>query len=58
MQSSNKMEEEINFISKTKEITILEKDYLEDLNKIKDTIRTNQAKAMVVVNSSMIMTYY
>ena len=29
-----------------------------DLNKIKDTIRTNQAKAMVVVNSSMIMTYY
>ena len=45
-------------MSKTKEITILEKDYLEDLNKIKDTIRTNQAKAMVVVNSSMIMTYY
>ena len=43
---------------KTKEITILEKDYLEDLNKIKDTIRTNQAKAMVVVNSVMIMTYY
>ena len=45
-------------MSKTKEITILEKDYLEDLNKIKDTIRTNQAKAMVVVNSSMILTYY
>ena len=45
-------------MSKTKEITILEKDYLEDLNKIKDTIRTNQAKAMVVVNSAMIMTYY
>ena len=45
-------------MNKTKEITILEKDYLEDLNKIKDTIRTNQAKAMVVVNSSMIMTYY
>ncbi|MDY5983448.1 MAG: DUF1016 N-terminal domain-containing protein [Anaeroplasma sp.] len=43
---------------KTKEITILEKDYLEDLNKIKDTIRTNQAKAMVVVNSAMILTYY
>ena len=43
---------------KTKEITILEKDYLEDLNKIKDTIKTNQAKAMVVVNSAMIMTYY
>ena len=45
-------------MSKAKEITILEKDYLEDLNKIKDTIRTNQAKAMVVVNSAMIMTYY
>ena len=43
---------------KTKEITIIEKDYLTDLNKIKETIRTNQAKAMVVVNSAMIMTYY
>ena len=43
---------------KTKEITILEKDYLNDLNKIKETIKTNQAKAMVVVNSVMIMTYY
>ena len=42
----------------TKEITIIEKDYLNDLNKIKDTIRTNQNKAMVVVNSAMIMTYY
>ena len=45
-------------MTKTKEITILEKDYLKDLNKIKETIRTNQAKAMVVVNSAMIMTYY
>ena len=43
---------------KTKEITIIEKDYLQDLNKIKETIRTNQNKAMVVVNSAMIMTYY
>ena len=43
---------------KEKEITIIEKDYLNDLNKIKDTIRTNQNKAMVVVNSAMIMTYY
>ena len=43
---------------KTKEITIIEKDYLTDLNKIKETIRTNQNKAMVVVNSAMIMTYY
>ncbi len=45
-------------MTETKEITILEKDYLNDLNKIKETIRTNQAKAMVVVNSAMIMTYY
>ena len=45
-------------MTKTKEITILEKDYLNDLNKIKETIRTNQNKAMVVVNSAMIMTYY
>ncbi len=43
---------------KTKEITIIEKDYLTDLNKIKETIKTNQNKAMVVVNSAMIMTYY
>ena len=42
----------------TKENTILEKEYLTDLNKIKDTIRNNQNKAMVVVNSAMIMTYY
>ena len=41
-----------------KENIILEKEYFDDLNKIKDTIRTNQNKAMVVVNSSMIMTYY
>ena len=45
-------------MTKTKEITILEKEYLSDLNKIKETIRTNQTKAMVVVNSAMIMTYY
>ena len=43
---------------KEKEITIIEKDYLNDLKKIKETIRTNQNKAMVVVNSAMIMTYY
>ena len=43
---------------KEKEITIIEKDYLNDLKKIKTTIRTNQNKAMVVVNSTMIMTYY
>ncbi|MGM9969473.1 MAG: DUF1016 N-terminal domain-containing protein, partial [Anaeroplasma sp.] len=45
-------------MTKTKEITIFEKDYLTDLNKIKETIKTNQNKAMVVVNSTMIMTYY
>ena len=43
---------------KEKEITILEKDYLNDLKQIKETIRTNQNKAMVVVNSAMILTYY
>ena len=43
---------------KEKEITIVEKDYLNDLKKIKETIRTNQNKAMVVVNSAMILTYY
>ena len=37
---------------------ILEKDYLNDLNKIKETIKLNQSKAMVYVNSEMIMTYY
>lgn len=41
-----------------KEIDALEKDYLNDLNKIKKTIRTNQNKVMVVVNSAMIMMYY
>ena len=43
---------------KEKEITIIEKAYLNDLKQIKETIRTNQNKAMVVVNSSMILTYY
>ena len=43
---------------KEKEITIIEKDYLNDLKQIKETIRTNQNKAMVVVNSAMILTYY
>ena len=43
---------------KEKEITIFEKDYLDDLKRIKETIRNNQNKAMVVVNSAMILTYY
>ena len=42
----------------TKEITITELDYLSDLKQIKETIKQNQNKAMVVVNSAMIMTYY
>ena len=33
-------------------------DYKNDLNKIKETIRQNQNKAMVYVNSQMILTYY
>ncbi|MDE7213372.1 MAG: PDDEXK nuclease domain-containing protein, partial [Anaeroplasmataceae bacterium] len=37
---------------------ILEKSYFEDLQKIKQTIQANQYKAMVVVNSTMILTYY
>jgi len=37
---------------------ILENDYLLDLSNIKETIRINRNKAMVVVNSVMIMTYY
>ena len=37
---------------------LLEKDYFIDLNKIKETIKQNQNKAMVYVNSQMIMTYY
>ena len=37
---------------------VIEKDYFEDLQEIKEAIRTNQNKAMVVVNSAMIMTYY
>ena len=48
----------INIMNKTKEIEIIENSYLEDLQKIKDTIRDNQNKAMVVVNSELIKTYY
>ena len=35
-----------------------EKEYFNDLNRIKETIRLNQNKAMVMVNSQMILTYY
>ena len=34
------------------------KEYFNDLNKIKEKIRQNQNKAMVYVNSQMILTYY
>ena len=37
---------------------LIEKDYILDLQKIKETIRQNQNKAMVYVNSQMIITYY
>ena len=37
---------------------ILDNDYFNDLNKIKETIKQNQNKAMVYVNSQMILTYY
>ncbi len=37
---------------------LIEKDYIFDLQKIKETIKNNQNKAMVIVNSQMIITYY
>ena len=37
---------------------LFEKDYFEVLQEIKEAIRTNQNKTMIVVNSAMIMTYY
>ena len=38
--------------------TKLEKEYFYDLKRIKETINENRSKAMVVVNSAMIITYY
>ena len=40
------------------EETIIEKEYFDDLKKIKETIKSNQNKAMVVVNSALIINYY
>ena len=40
------------------EETIIEKEYFDDLKEIKETIKSNQNKAMIVVNTSMIMNYY
>ena len=37
---------------------IFYQNYMDDLKKIKETIRINQNKAMVYVNSQMIITYY
>ena len=37
---------------------VISNDYINDLSKIKETIKQNQNKAMVIVNSAMIMTYY
>ena len=37
---------------------LIDKDYLNDLKTIKETIRQNQNKVMVIVNSALIMTYY
>ena len=45
-------------MNEKKKDEILETDYFNDLNKIKETIRQNQNKAMVYVNSQMILTYY
>ena len=43
---------------KEQENEVIEKDYFKDLQEIKEAIRTNQNKAMVIVNRTMIMTYY
>jgi predicted nuclease of restriction endonuclease-like (RecB) superfamily len=43
---------------KTCELDLVEKEYFNDLQRIKDTIKDNQTKTLVVVNSAMIMTYY
>ena len=37
---------------------LLKNNYLNDLQEIKETIKENRYKALVVVNSAMIMTYY
>ena len=36
----------------------IDNNYLTELQRIKDTIRSNQNKAMVIVNTQMILTYY
>lgn len=39
-------------------INIESKEYFEYLNRIKETIRNNQNKVMVVINTVTIITYY
>ena len=41
-----------------REEKIIKNEYFNDLKKIKETIKINQNKAMIVVNTSMIMNYY
>lgn len=41
-----------------REEKIIENEYFNDLKKIKETIKSNQNKAMIIVNTSMIMNYY
>lgn len=38
--------------------TLMDKNYINDLQAIKETIKENRYKALVVVNSAMITTYY
>ena len=42
----------------TKETQIIEEDYIIELQKIKNTIRQNQNKTMIVVNSASIINNY
>ena len=37
---------------------LIEKDYINDLQEIKETIKENRNKTLIVVNVAMIMTYY
>ena len=41
-----------------KDENIIEKEYFDDLKKIKKTINSNQNKAVSIVNATMIFTYY
>ena len=36
----------------------IDQEYLKDLEEIKETIRINQNKAMIVTNQAMIISYY